>query len=184
MLSTMHVATGVQNLKGNEVLAMIQQTEEGTMVAVKPLCTHLRLNWGSQAEKLSSDPRFSCTDISMVGADGKKREMICLPAEQVPMWINSINSNKVAAEKRQALLDLHKFFGHALNEFSRDRFVTREEMNAKIKEVMGIVQQLLEKNAALEATNASLWKARNYEATSASYGLLSAKARKKATQAS
>lgn len=187
MNRTQHVATGIKSLKGNEILAMIQQTQEGTMVAIRPLCAALKLEWARQAEKLASNPRFDCVHMYMVGADGKHREMICLPAEQVPDWINSINANKVPEEKRKALLELHKFFGYALNEFSRERFVTKAEMDLVTEEIrkqliaaLELVQKLVEENKALKETNESLWKARNFEASSASYGMHSAKARKKA----
>lgn len=95
---TQYLSTGIITPKGNEFLAMLQQTPEGTMVAIRPLCSALRLNVKGQQEKLADNPKFNCVDIHMVGADGKKREMLCLPVEQVPDWLNSINSKKVAAQ--------------------------------------------------------------------------------------
>lgn len=186
MNRTQHIATGIHSVKGNEILAMIQQTEEGTMVAIKPLCAALSIAWQRQCEKVTSDPRFNCHHMRMVGADGKNREMICLPAEQVPMWINSINSNKVGEEKRAALLELHKFFGFALNEFSRGRYVTQDqhdkdmlEVREQLKLAIRTIEKLVEENRLLKETNESLWKARRFEGSAASYEMHAAKARKK-----
>lgn len=179
MNHTQHISTGIQNLKGNEILAMIQQTEEGTMVAIKPLCAALKLSWGGQFERIQGDPRFNYSDIRMVGADGKQREMICLPAEQVPMWINSINSNKVAEEKRAALLELHKFFGFALNEFTRGRYVTQEQYMRDMDELKEQLRIAMATIDALTNTNQALWKVKGFEASAASYEMHAAKERKK-----
>ena len=182
MVYTQHVSTGIQGIKGNEILAMIQQTEEGTMVAIKPLCAALKLSWGGQFEKLQSDPRFSYSDIRMTGTDGKQYRMVCLPAEQVPMWINSINSNKVAEEKRAALLELHKFFGYALNEFSRGRYVTKEqhdqdmrELREQLSSAMKTIQQLSDVVLRQESELRTFRQAEDHYASAASYGMHAAK---------
>lgn len=187
MNSTQHIATGIQNLKGNQILAMIQETQEGTMVAIKPLCSALGIVWGRQAEKIQDNPRFNCTHMCMVGADGKLREMVCLPAEQVPDWINSINSNKVASEKRLALLELQKFFQYALNEFTRGRYVTQDqhhkdmqEIREQLKSALQTIEHLIEENRTLKETNDSLWKARQFEGSAAAYTMHAARVRKKA----
>ena len=175
MERTQHIATGINNLKGNEILAMIQQTEEGTVVAIKPLCSALRIDWMSQYRKVTGDARFNHSHITMVGADGKHREMVCLPADQVPMWVNSINSNKVAEEKRAALLELHKFFGHALNEFTRGRFVTQAQHEADIR---GLQEQLASAMRTIErltSTLNSICGAEGHYASAASYGMHAAK---------
>lgn len=170
MERTQHIATGVAGLKGNEILAMIQRTKEGTMVAIKPMCDAMRIAWGRQFEKLTEDKRFNCSHMRMVGSDGKCREMLCLPAEQVPMWINSINSNKVGEEKREALLELHKFFGYALNEFSRERYITKDEFRREMAIVQGqlnsaiaIIEKLVKENEVLRKANGFRAKAASYQ---------------------
>ena len=80
----------------------------------------------------------------MVGADGKQREMVCLPAEQIPDWINSINANKVGEEKRQALQEIQKFFQYAINEFVRERYVTVDQMKEAMAEQALYFQRIIE----------------------------------------
>lgn len=142
MNHTQHIATGVKGLRGNEILAAIQATKEGTMVAIKPLCTALNIDWANQWRKLQGNPRFSCSHMTITGADGKRYEMVCLPAEQVADWVNSINARKVNPEKAQALLDLQKFFQYAINEFVRERYVTLEEHNKVVAVVEALTEQL------------------------------------------
>lgn len=180
MDNTMHISTGIPNLKGNEILAMLQKTERGTFVAIKPLCGHLKIAWQSQHAKLAENPRFNCHDIMMVGSDGKHRVMTCLPANQVADWINSINSRKVAEEKREALLQLQKFFQHALDSVVHGDFVTRSEL-------MSIVEKLQEQIAARDAVIATqnetlqhFFNSGKFEATAAAYEMNAAKERKKA----
>lgn len=156
MSNTQHVATGVRGLKGNEILAAIQATKEGTVVAIKPLCVALKISWQGQHEKMVGNPRFNCQDILMVGADGKHRTMVCLPAEQVADWINSINSRKVAKEKAEALLELQKFFQFAINEFARERYVTAGEHNKVVAELRGVIADLSKQVQALTNTVSSL----------------------------
>ncbi len=190
---TQHVSTGINSIKGNEILAMIQQTKEGTMVAIKPLCAALRIDWMNQYRKITGDVRFNYSDITMVGADGKHREMICLPAAQVPMWINSINSNKVAEEKRAALLELHKFFGHALNEIIRDRYLTKEQYEADMRDMrkqyeadmrdmreqlssaMMTIQRLSDVALRQESELSTIRQAEDHYASAASYAMHAAK---------
>lgn len=151
---TNHMSTGIQSPKGNEILAMIKSTKEGTWVAIKPLCTTLRLSWGGQYEKLIGDPKFSCADIRMTGVDGKQYQMLCLPAEQVASWVTSINSNKVAAEKAQALLELQKFFQSGLNELSRGRLMTDADVGIKVEALQKALEAVLNRLEIVEAENA------------------------------
>jgi len=140
---TNHMSTGIQSPRGNEILAMIKSTKEGTWVAIKPLCTSLRIDWAAQYEKLSGNRKFNCRVIPMVGADGRHREMLCLPAEQVADWVASINSNKVAAEKAQALLELQKFFQAGLNELVRERTMTAADVRMIVQAEMEPVLRAL-----------------------------------------
>lgn len=187
MNRTQHIATGIKNLKGNEILAMIQATKEGTMVAIKPLCAALGLSWGRQAEKLQEDARFSCTHMCMTGADGKRYEMVCLPAEQVADWVNSINARKVSPEKAQALLELQKFFQYAINEFMRERYVTAHELEKMRAEMTAAFEQrvahyehiVLKQSKIIEGLERALQRITagiGYRASAASYEMHARKA--------
>jgi len=148
------MSTGIQSPKGNEILAMIKATKEGTWVAIKPLCTSLKLNWAGQYDKLNGNRKFNCMDIQMVGADGRRRDMLCLPAEQVADWISSINSNKVSEEKAKTLLELQKFFQAGLNELARGRLMTEADVasivRAEMEPLLRAYADVVERYKALE----------------------------------
>lgn len=71
---------------------------------VKPYCENLGLAWQPQAQKLQSHSRrWSITILVIVAADGKRREMLCLPLRKFPAWLNSIDVRKTKPELRAKL---------------------------------------------------------------------------------
>jgi hypothetical protein len=49
-------------------------------VALRPVVEGMGLSWGGQRDKLEANgERFNRTDIRTVGADGRQREMACIP---------------------------------------------------------------------------------------------------------
>ncbi len=86
----------IGNINGVEIYAV--KDEEGkVLVPVKPICDAIGVSFEGQYEKLkvhhilSSTVRLSLT----VGADGKAREMVCLPQEFIYGWIFTINKTKI-----------------------------------------------------------------------------------------
>jgi len=74
-------------------------------VAVRPICERLGLDWKSQWAKLTGPVSwFNRGVITTVGADGKDRQMVCLHAAHVPLWLASISPAKVKPEVRDALI--------------------------------------------------------------------------------
>lgn len=65
-------------------------------IAVKPICEALGLDWSKQLRSLKSDPVLSSTmDVSsIVGADGKTREMVCLPLDYLNGWLFKIDARR------------------------------------------------------------------------------------------
>lgn len=62
-----------------------------------PVVEGMGLNWAGQQQKLAADPgRFNCMDIHTVGADGRTREMACIPLRRYPMWLATINPAKIS----------------------------------------------------------------------------------------
>jgi len=75
-------------------------------VAVKPICDALGIDFQKQLERIKDDEIIGqlYTIRYMVGADGKDREMGVIPFKFVFGWLFSINSKKVAAENREAVV--------------------------------------------------------------------------------
>lgn len=77
-------------------LALIDHEGE-PYVAMKPIVEGMGLDWKAQHRRLCSD-RFSATmaDMTIVAADGRKREMACFPLRKLPGWLMTINVSRVS----------------------------------------------------------------------------------------
>lgn len=65
-------------------------------VAMRRICENMGLAWEGQRPKLlEQKEKFDCHDIMAIGADGRQREMLCMPVEKLPLWLASINPNKI-----------------------------------------------------------------------------------------
>ena len=73
--------------------------------AVKPICDAIGLDWSAQHAKISSMAyRWNCSEVTTVAADGKTREMVCLPVRKLAGWLASISTAKVNPEIRDKLI--------------------------------------------------------------------------------
>lgn len=59
-------------------------------VAMKPIVEGMGLGWASQFKKLKAGPRLNHCDITTVGADGRRREMACIPLRREMLSLTSI----------------------------------------------------------------------------------------------
>lgn len=76
------------------------------LVAVKPVCEILGVDFSAQRAKLKEHPVYGSTTVlcTTVGADGKEREMVCIPLRLFPGWLFSINPDNVKEEVRENLI--------------------------------------------------------------------------------
>ena len=65
-------------------------------VALRPIVEGMGISWSGQRTKIEADgDRFNRADICTVGADGRRREMLCIPLRRYPMWLATINPAKI-----------------------------------------------------------------------------------------
>ena len=65
-------------------------------VAMRLIVEGMGLSWGGQRDKLIAETqKFSCTDIRTTGRDGKEYKMLSIPVAKLPLWLASINPNKI-----------------------------------------------------------------------------------------
>jgi hypothetical protein len=69
-------------------------------IPIRPLCDYLGLTWAAQYNRLKRDEVLWATVSVMktVGADGKQRDMICLPLDMLPGWLFGITAKRVKPE--------------------------------------------------------------------------------------
>ncbi|AOM39558.1 phage antirepressor N-terminal domain-containing protein [Xenorhabdus hominickii] len=69
-------------------------------VPMRPIVEGMGLAWQSQLEKIKQRFKSTITEIVIVAADGKKREMTCLALRKLAGWLATISPNKVKPEIR------------------------------------------------------------------------------------
>lgn len=116
----------------NGISLQVVSSDSEQLVAVKPVCEILGVAWQSQLAKLKEHPIFSSTiTLSVtVGADGKDREMACIPLRFFPSWLFSINPDNVKDEIREHLVE----YQLKCNDILYDYFFSRVDFSRK-KEV-------------------------------------------------
>lgn len=68
--------------------------EGGIWVPVRRLCKELGISSQMQILKLKSDPRFVYNRMVLRDPTGRKREMTCIPENQVELFKSTINPNR------------------------------------------------------------------------------------------
>ena len=116
----------------NGISLQVVADEREQLVAVKPVCEILGVNYTTQVEKLKSHPICGPTMVlsTTVGADGKEREMLCIPLQFFPGWLFSINPDNVREEARERLIE----YQLECNKVLFDYFFSRVDFSRK-KEV-------------------------------------------------
>lgn len=89
---------------GRELVAV--KEKETVLVAIKPICDALELEWPRQMRAMQDDPVLSSTiaKLATVGADGKSREMLCLPLEFLNGWLFKISARRYTGARRDAII--------------------------------------------------------------------------------
>lgn len=91
-------------------------------IPLRRMCDNLGLHLEAQQTRVKDDPRFSFRVIRTVAADGKMREMFCLPKEQIHGWLFTINPNKVKASARKTLLAYQREIMRVLDHYFDEGF--------------------------------------------------------------
>ena len=112
-------STVVAKINGTEIVVV----ENGQkLVPIKPICEALGVAYEPQFTRLKNDPILSSTITLnvMVGADGKNREMTCIPFRYIFGWLFRIDSRNVKEEAREAVIKYQMECYDALyNHFTR-----------------------------------------------------------------
>lgn len=99
----------IGRINGVEIFAVIDENNQ-TLVPIRPICEAIGVSFQGQHNRLKEDPLLASTVNLrlMVGADGKKREMVCLPIKYVYGWIFRIDSRNVSEDARESVQKYQK----------------------------------------------------------------------------
>ncbi|EAU9425323.1 hypothetical protein EOI87_16335 [Salmonella enterica] len=67
---------------------------------MKPIVEGMGMNWKTQFRKISHRFKSTVVEMTIVAADGKSRQMVCLPLRKLAGWLQTISPNKVKPEIR------------------------------------------------------------------------------------
>lgn len=92
-------------------------------VALKPICDALDVNYDWQKKTIKEDTTLAqlVWKTTLVGADGKQREMLCLPEKYIYGWIFSLQSGSpILLQYKQKCYDvLYEYFHGSVNSRSQ-----------------------------------------------------------------
>lgn len=123
----------------NDISLQVVADEREQLVAVKPVCEILGVDFSAQRAKLKEHPIFSSVMVmnTTTGADGKRYEMLCIPFRFFAGWLFSIHPDKVKDEAREVIMQFQLKCNDVLYNyfFRRAEFAQKKEVAvAKAKE--------------------------------------------------
>lgn len=94
----------------------IVSISEEQFIPIRPICEALGIDDKAQRNRIERDEILSSTGVIMtsVGADGKQRDMMCLPIEFIFGWLFSIDTSRVNEEAKHFVVSYKKECYHAL----------------------------------------------------------------------
>lgn len=100
-------------------LTVVTAADGRRLVAMRPICEAVGLQWESQYNRLRRNEVLASTIsvMNMVAADGKEREQVCLPLEYLNGWLFGISTSRVKPEIRQRLEDYQRECYQVLNAY-------------------------------------------------------------------
>lgn len=84
----------------DDKIAVIQN-DTGERVVVSHICDNLGLDYSGQLQRLKREPWAKSTMgiMPMVAADGKRRDVVTIPRDRLPMWLATIDVSRVGKGK-------------------------------------------------------------------------------------
>lgn len=87
-------------------------------VAMRRIVENLGLSWPRQMRKLEEERgRFSCCHMASTGTDGKTYQMLAIPVRKLPLWLATINPNKVRQDIRPKVILYQEECAVALHDY-------------------------------------------------------------------
>jgi len=90
----------------NKVQIQVVEDESIKVIPIKPICEAIGVDFSSQKQRIERDEILSSTVVmtTIVAADGKEREMFCLPLKYSFGWLFSIDTSRVNEDAREAVV--------------------------------------------------------------------------------
>ncbi len=85
---------------------VFEKSTDKKYVPIRPICEILGLDFSAQRQKIERDEILGSSVVmtTTVGADGKQREMYCLPLKFIFGWLFTIDTSRVNSEVRPTVV--------------------------------------------------------------------------------
>ena len=125
---------------------IVSTSDERKLVPIKPICEALGIAWEPQRKKIQEHYLLSSTAMlsMVVAADGKEREMFCLPMGYIFGWLLTINPANVSEENRENLAAYQTECYNALYRYFTARAQFVEQKQIEIDRQLSIVDDAKE----------------------------------------
>jgi len=95
------------NFHGDQIVTFQHQGEP--YVAMRRVVENLGLSWPAQRVKLAEgNRRFLCSDIATHDTTGRLQQMLAMPVAKLPLWLATINPNKIPDPVKRAKIELYQ----------------------------------------------------------------------------
>jgi hypothetical protein len=141
---------------------MAAQFDGREWASLRHMCDSLGIDYVTQLRKLKSRSWATVGQKPMVAADGKIREMSLVDSKTIPMWLATIDENRVSAEARSKLIAYQREARDALDSYFNKRLVAAPAVNqfdvlrAAIDQIEAAQRQAEEAKAIAVKTEARL----------------------------
>lgn len=124
-------------------------------VAMRRIVENLGLSWGSQQRKLeATGEKFACTHMSTHDATGRIQQMLAMPVRKLPLWLATINPNKVREDIRPKVILYQEECAVALHDYWTKGTAIRGDLDgvvtsldpAVVKVLGGVFKSVLAKS--------------------------------------
>lgn len=141
---------------------MAAQFDGREWASLRHMCDSLGIDYVTQLRKLKGRSWATVGQKPMVAADGKIREMSLVDSKTIPMWLATIDENRVSAEARSKLIAYQREARDALDSYFNKRLVAAPAVNqfdvlrAAIDQIEAAQRQAEEAKAIAVKTEARL----------------------------
>jgi len=118
---SLHMSNLIHVPFGEQRIEVIEEPNGSRWVVLRPECQRFGMSFPRQFRKLKSRPWATVAQKATVGADAKRRRMACLNLEAYPMWLATLDTEKVGPRLRAMLEDYQKHAGKVLWDYFSGR---------------------------------------------------------------
>lgn len=129
--------------EGQDIVVFSEQK----MVAIKPICDNIGLDWSGQRQRIRRTDIFASVQgmLPATGSDGKVYEMLCLPLDKFLMWLAGIETKRIKnTQVREFLIKYQEKAGQVLMEYFLGSQISGDTVTLPALEYVELLQNKIE----------------------------------------